>query len=137
MRTPSVIAFGAAFGGDIMKISEISLGSFVKVIQTLGVVVGLFLFCRPGFSQANLGSILGAVTDQSGAPVAGCKVTVSDLQRGISRLLVTDDAGQYSAPNLLPGSYTVRAEYKGFQTVERQNILMEVGKDIRVDITLR
>ncbi len=118
-----------------MKISGSSPGSFVKVFRTLGVIVGVCLFCLPLFAQANLGSIQGAVTDQSGAAIPGCKVTVLDVNRGISRRLITDSAGQYSALNLLPGTYTVSAECTGFQTFERRHILMEVGTNIRVDIT--
>ena len=41
------------------------------------------------------------------------------------------------AINLLPGTYTVRAEYKGFKTFERKNVLLEVGKDVRVDAVLQ
>jgi outer membrane receptor protein involved in Fe transport len=80
---------------------------------------------------------LGAVTDQSGGVVAGATVTVLDVQRGISRTLTTDAAGEYNAPNLTPGSYTVRAESKGFKTAERSGILLEVGKDVRIDLTLQ
>ena len=91
----------------------------------------------PVFSQANLGRMLGTVTDQTGGVVAGATVTVLDVQRGIARSLTTDDAGEYNAPNLTPGTYIVRAESKGFKTAERSGILLEVGKDIRVDLTLQ
>jgi carboxypeptidase family protein/TonB-dependent receptor-like protein len=101
------------------------------------VVLAALLTALPAFSQANLGRILGAVADQSGGVVAGTTVTILDVQRGISRTLTTDDAGEYNAPNLTPGSYTVRAESKGFKTAERSGILLEVGKDIRVDLTLQ
>jgi hypothetical protein len=50
---------------------------------------------------------------------------------------MTGDSGQYSAPNLTPGTYTVRAEYKGFQAIERQNILIQVGTQVRVDLSLQ
>ena len=59
--------------------------------------------------------------------MAGATVIVTDTQRGVTRTLTADDAGQYNAPNLTPGTYTVRAEYKGFQAIERQNILIQVG----------
>jgi outer membrane receptor protein involved in Fe transport len=97
----------------------------------------IFLTSLPAFSQANLGRILGAVTDQSGGVVAGATLTILDVQRGISRSLTTDNAGEYNAPNLTPGTYTVRAESKGFKTAERSGIPLEVGKDVRVDLTLQ
>jgi hypothetical protein len=89
------------------------------------------------YPQGNTGRILGVVTDQSGGYVANAQVTITDVARGVSQSLTTDSDGAYVAINLLPGTYTVRAEYKGFKTFERKNILLEVGKDIRVDAVLQ
>ncbi len=97
----------------------------------------LFLICVPLFSQTNQGRIQGVVFDQSGGAIAGAMVTVTDVARGVSRPLTSDSAGEYSAPNLQPGTYTVRAEAKGFQTTEHTDILVQVGQDIRVDLTLQ
>ena len=47
---------------------------------------------------------------------------------GIKRTLTTDEAGEYNAPNLTPGTYTVHAEAKGFKNFERTSILLETGK---------
>src|SRR5580692_5583445 len=94
------------------------------------------LLCVPVFAQGNAGRILGSVSDQAGGVLTGATVVVTDVQRGITRTLLTDDAGQYLASNLLPGEYSVRAESKGFKKVERPNIGLEVGKDIRVDFVL-
>lgn len=91
----------------------------------------------PVFAQANYGRIDGTITDQTGGAIVGSTVTVTDVQRGVSRTLVSDSAGAYSAPNLIPGTYTVRAEFKGFSTVDRQDILLETGKDVRVDLSLQ
>jgi len=68
--------------------------------------VGGLLLCLPGFSQLNSGSISGGVTDQSGAVIAGAKVTVIDAERGVSRSLVVVTEGQYTAPSLTPGMNT-------------------------------
>ena len=83
------------------------------------------------------GNIQGTVVDQSGAVIAGAKVTVTDAERGVSRALVTDSAGQYTAPSLTPGQYTVRAEATGFKAVERSNITLGVGQAVRVDLQLQ
>ena len=88
-----------------------------------GLMPGLFLICLPLFSQGNLGRILGTVTDQTGAVIGGTTVTVLDVARGAPRILTTDEVGQYNAPNLTPGTYTVRAEFPGFKTAESANIL--------------
>src|SRR5713226_387125 len=110
---------------------------FRKAIQLLGGVMGMLLLCLPLFSQGSSGHILGTVTDQSGGVVAGATVTVTDTARGVSKILVTNDPGEYNAPTLIPSTYKVRVEAKGFKTVERQNIVLEVGKEVRVDLTLQ
>ena len=107
----------------------------VRIFSTAIFLYGMVV-ASVAFGQANLGRISGSIMDSSGAAVVCAKVTVTDANRGISRALVADGAGEYSAPNLLPGTYTIRAEFAGFQVVERTNILLEVGKDIRVDLTL-
>jgi len=99
--------------------------------------VALFLSVALIHAQANLGRISGTITDQTGGAMVGATVTVLDTQRGISRNLTTDDAGEYVAPNLTPGTYTVSAESKGFKTGERAGILLETGKDLRIDLTLQ
>src|SRR6202040_2409443 len=81
--------------------------------------------------------ILGTASDQSGGVVAGATVTVLDKDRGVSRTLTADDVGVYNAPNLTPGNYTVRVESKGFKIYERTGIVLEVGKEVRVDATLQ
>ena len=111
--------------------------SIKKAAVVLAAALGVLLICVPLFSQGSYGRILGSVTDQTGGVIAGATVTVMDVDRGVSRTLTTDDAGEYNAPNLLPGKYTVRAESKGFKTVERQNVVLEVGKEPRVDLTLQ
>ena len=97
----------------------------------------MFLMCVSLFGQGSAGSISGTITDQTGGALGGATVTVSDVDRGINRTLTTDASGAYSAPNLTPGNYKVRAEFKGFKAVERQNIQLEVNRELRVDLTLQ
>ena len=107
----------------------------LRFVSIFGFVL-LLLLCTPAFSQLNLGNITGTVTDSSGAVIAGATVTVTDVQRGVSRTLTTDTAGQYSAPSLTPGSYSVRVEFRGFQTLNRNGIDVGVGQAVRVDVSL-
>jgi hypothetical protein len=97
----------------------------------------LLLACVSVFSQGSAGRILGTVTDQSGGSVAGATVIVTDVNRNASRTLTTDQSGEYNAPNLLPGSYRVHAEAKGFKAFERTGVLLEVGGEIRVDLLMQ
>src|SRR6202043_1970172 len=110
---------------------------FRKALQLLVGTMGVLLLCLPSFSQGNFGRILGTVTDQSGGVIAGATVTVLDTQRGVARTLTTDEAGEYNAPTLIPGTYTVRAEAKGFKKIERQNVVREVGHEVRIDLTVQ
>ena len=88
------------------------------------------------FSQAAVGTILGGVFDSAGGAIAGAQVTIIDVARGTTRASMTGATGEYTAPSLLSGNYTVRAAAKGFQTVEHTNVLLEVAADVRVDLTL-
>ena len=111
--------------------------SSARTICVLSAIVGFLLFSVPLFSQGNNGRILGTVTDQTGGVISGATVTIIDKDRGVARTLITDDAGEYNAPNLIPSTYIVRAEAKGFKRLERQNVALEVGKEIRVDLTVQ
>jgi len=123
---------------SLNSISKRSSGGwFGNIVKFLAITFGVLLLSLPAFSQGNAGRILGTVTDQSGGVVAGATVSVIDTERGVTRTLTSDDAGEYNAPNLTPGTYTVRAEAKGFKKLERQNVVIEVGKEIRVDLTVQ
>jgi hypothetical protein len=105
-------------------------------IRVLAIVCVVLAIALPAFPQTTTGRILGTVTDQSGAAVAGSTVLITDVQRGTTRTVATDSSGDYAAPELQPGVYKVRAEAKGFKAVERINIDVEVAQDLRVDISL-
>jgi len=103
--------------------------------NVLGAILGVLVFSVALFAQGSYGRILGTVTDQTGAVLTGATVTVTDTERGLARTLNTDSAGEYNAPNLIPGTYTVRVAVKGFKVLARENIVLEVGKEVRVDLT--
>ncbi len=100
-------------------------------------VLALLLISLPLFSQSSQGTIQGGVFDQTGGAIAGAMVTVTDVARGLTRNLTADDAGQYVAASLNPGTFTVRAEAKGFRAVEHTGVLVQVGQNIRIDLTLQ
>ena len=81
----------------------------MRVVLTLAV----FSVCVPLFAQTETGRILGSVSDQSQPVVVGAAVTITDTERGQTRNLTTNDAGEYLVPNLLPGVYVVRASAQG------------------------
>ena len=77
-----------------------------KLLQGLALACSVLLVCAPGFSQgSSTGRILGAITDQTGGAIANATVTVTDTQRGTTRTLTTNDAGDYNAPELIPAVF--------------------------------
>ena len=121
----------------IAKIKSVVCLDVERAIRALGAILALLVFSVPVFPQANQGTIQGSVFDQTGGAIAGATVTVIDVARGVSRPLTTDNAGLYVASNLTPGLYTIRGEAKGFQTLERSNVTIEVGQTVRIDLTLQ
>ena len=121
-----------------MSICSVTLtarpGRAVAASLALFVVI---LLARPSFAQSTAGRVLGTITDQSGAAVVGVRVILTDVERGTSRTLTTDEAGAYVAPDLQPGRYKIRVEAKGFKTVERPNVTIEVATDVRADFSLQ
>jgi hypothetical protein len=108
-----------------------------KTLFVLGATVSVLLFSVPLFSQGSNGRILGTVTDQTGGVISGATVTIIDKDRGVARALTTDSAGEYDAPTLIPSTYTVRVEANGFKKLERANVELGVGKEVRVDLTVQ
>jgi hypothetical protein len=88
-------------------------------------------------AQTFRGTILGTVTDQSGALVAGAKVTVRNADTGFVRATETATDGSYAVPELPIGNYSVTVEREGFQTAVITGVRVEVAVDRRVDATLK
>ena len=111
----------------------------MKALRVLVYLVIAFAICTPlhVFAQTYEGRILGTITDQSGAAVREAKVTITNVDTGVGRELVTNDAGDYVAPNLAPGVYKVTVEAQGFTRMEKSGTRLEVAKDVRIDFTLR
>ena len=103
----------------------------------IAVVVFIVAACcgQLAYGQAT-GSFLGTVTDKSGSPISGATVTVTSQGTGATRDTKTDDAGHYIV-NLLPVSiYTIRVEFKGFQTTETKDVKLQVDEQRELDFTL-
>src|SRR6202161_2015432 len=105
-------------------------------IRILSVGSLALALCLPLPAQTTTGQILGSVTDPTGAGIAGAAVLVTDTQHGTTRAATTGPSGDFAVPDLEPGIYKIRAEAKGYRTVERPNIVIEVAQDLRVDMSL-
>ena len=87
----------------------------------------------PLYAQVVGARITGTVTDATGAVIAGAQVTVKNTATSLTRELATNESGFYSAPNLLPGPYTVTVSAKGFKSEVRANLTLTVGADVEVN----
>ncbi len=99
------------------------------------LIVGIV---TPALAQVQTGSILVKANDQQGAVMPGVGVTISSAVL-ISGTMTgtTDTGGVYRFPSLVPGTYTVKVEISGFQTVVRENIVVLVGQTTPVDLQLK
>jgi hypothetical protein len=100
------------------------------------VLAALFL-TLPVFAQEFRGTLSGSVTDPSSAKIAGARITVTETKTGTSIKTVSDSAGQYSIPFLLPGDYDVSAEAAGFKTFVHKGVALGAGEHQAVDIALQ
>jgi outer membrane receptor protein involved in Fe transport len=87
-------------------------------------------------AQAVRATVLGTVTDRTGAVLPGATVNVTSTETGVVQSTVADAQGRYTVNNLLPATYNVEASLSGFQTVLRQGIRLVVGSQAVVDFTL-
>jgi len=103
------------------------------------ILIRVLILLIPCFlaAQTSEGRILGTVYDSSGAVIAGADITITNTSTNVSRHLTTTSAGEYVAPNLEPGTYTVTAEAKGFKKAVSTQFVLEVSRDARIDLKLQ
>jgi Carboxypeptidase regulatory-like domain/TonB-dependent Receptor Plug Domain len=99
--------------------------------------IGCILFTGLVEAQSFRGAIIGTVLDQTSAPIAGADVTVKNAGTDLSRAVKTDDAGNFSVPELPLGAYSVTVEKQGFTSVTQTGVNVNVAADRRVDFTLQ
>jgi len=82
------------------------------------------------------GTLVGTVTDPSGAVIPGVKVAIKNVATGVVTTVTTNSAGLYSAPNLLPGNYQATFTGSGFKTEVRAGITLTVGVQQVLNVTM-
>jgi hypothetical protein len=98
-------------------IFETGVSMLHRVAVSVSVILVItMLLASTARAQVAGATLSGAVTDPSGAAIVGAQISVTNRATGVNRAVVTDSAGFYSAPNLLPGSYDVTISATGFAT---------------------
>src|SRR5437899_6159134 len=120
-----------------MNRKAISSGFLRASLTITGVLLVLFLSATPLYAQGDTGTILGTVTDASGASINCAKVTLTN--EGTSAALSTNTGpdGSYKFTPLKIGSYKVTASFQGFQTTTQTNIPVNVGSDVVINLELK
>src|SRR5271154_2018597 len=114
------------------------LTQFGKLVPIVVLLVSILLGTAPLFGQSTTaaGSIQGTLTDASGAVVPNAKITITNKGTNESFDVTTSSSGTYNSGALVPGEYVVRAEVKGFKTVEA-GVIVKVGVVSGVNLALQ
>src|ERR1700736_5566009 len=104
--------------------------SVLAVLAAIGLLCGLWT--PTALAQAVYGSVIGTITDPSGAAVANAKVTVTSQTKNTSVDTTTNESGNYSVTHLIPDTYSVRVEGQGFKSLEFKDIIVNAdsGTDV-------
>jgi len=108
-----------------------------RAAQAFGLAICILVMSGVALAQVERATISGVVTDSSGAAIAGASVKVVQEATNTTLSLTTDNAGQYRAINLTPGSYTLETEKQGFSKSVNRHFVVQVGQAARLDITLQ
>lgn len=109
-----------------------------RIIRIL--LLYLLIVLMAGFAawpQTTTATILGVIKDVSGAVVPGVTITLKNIDTGFTRTALSNETGNYRAPNLPLGIYEVRIEMAGFKSFVETAIVLTVGREAVVDATLQ
>src|SRR5438105_2314332 len=100
-------------------------------------LVGLLSALQPAWAQEVTASIVGTITDPSGAPIANADVAATDNARGVDYRTKTNDVGAYTIQRIPVGNYTVKASAQGFRTAVYPAFTLVLNQTARIEITLK
>ena len=100
-------------------------------------ILAMSLFAPAALAQQVFGNIYGTVTDASGSPVPGAKLTIIDQDKGTRYEVETNQEGNYAKDRLIPGAYTVEVGMRGFRTAVSKDVRVNVDQGSRLDIPLQ
>ena len=105
-------------------------------LSTVWIVAGLALTAMPLYAQNSQGTILGHVTDPSGAALPGASVTITNVATAVSSQTLTSSVGDYVFVNVKPGNYDIGVGAKGFKKSKAQAVRLNVEGTLRQDFKL-
>ena len=110
----------------------------MKHLRTVGALIALALLSTVSvYSQAVNATLLGSVTDPTGAVVPNAKVTATEVNTNTVHSTVTNESGNYSFPDIPPGKYAITIELTGFKKETRRDVDLLVNSTTRIDVALQ
>jgi Carboxypeptidase regulatory-like domain/TonB-dependent Receptor Plug Domain len=100
------------------------------------LVILMFLVLDLSLMAQTQGRITGRITDSSGAVIVGAKVTIENRGTQVKRFLDTNSSGEYVAPGIEPGFYSISVEAPNFRKVVRERVQVEVANDLKIDFEI-
>jgi len=120
-----------------------AVGSRSAQMKLAAVFLASLLFAVAGtlstsivHAQAVSATLVGTIADSTGAGVVDAKITIQEVLTGITRDTTTNESGNYTFPNLTPGTYSVAVEAPGFKKATRPSVDVVVNTTTRVDLAL-
>jgi hypothetical protein len=107
---------------------------FAIALAAIAILVPAY---KTGYSQGTTGSITGTVTDPSGAPLSGAKVSVLAVDTNTLHVVTTSSAGTYTVPLLPPGQYDVTVDATGFKAFQRKGVVLVIDQVAQINASLK
>src|SRR5271163_667231 len=107
------------------------------VLLAILAIAVLFFSAGPTWSQTSVASLNGTVLDESGGSMGGASISLREIDRNTMYYTTSDQSGYYAIPNLPPGRYELKAEFKGFSKYTQTGTILSVGQTATVNITLK
>jgi hypothetical protein len=106
----------------------------MQTTRLVVLVMILVAMAASATAQETTGTVSGVILDSQGLAVPGATVTVTGPQ-GV-KTAVTDAAGRFTIPFLIPGTYSVRSELQGFKPIERRDVVVRLGQTVQLDLKM-
>src|ERR1700730_12276620 len=113
------------------------LDLWTVTIGVFGLILALVISATPINAQLAGANLSGVVSDESGAPIVGAKVSIKNLATGDAREVETNTDGLFFAPNLAPATYDVIITASGFGPVTQKGLVLNVGGEQALDVKMR